>query len=219
MLKAKRTLLAFDNFRKKHLLRSDSIHADQIDKGGHNDTEYWWSTRTSFPVRNQIDPIRNLEQEIKKTNNVAWKLLIAGEILHILRPVMYTACLRIWGVKSWKPWAISLLVEISSAQATNIAQMRSNKAIQQISWNSTLSMLYAKQGVVWNPQELDELTRRKLLLVFYLIRDPVFGKVTLPVMQRWMQTVSRVPMLSWLSERFTDFIQGIQKYYTYTSAA
>ena len=80
-------------------------------------------------------------------------------------------------------------------------------------------MLYAKQGIVWNPQELDELTKRKLLLVFYLIRDPVFGKVTLPIMQKWVQMVSRVPMVSWLSERLVDFIQGIQKYYTYTSAA
>ena len=218
--KAKRTLVAFDHFRRKHLLRSNSIPVDQNVKGGQdNEREYWWSTRNSINISEQVKCIQNLERQITETNNVSSKLLVAGEILHILRPVMYTACLRTWGVKSWKPWALSLLVELSSARATNFAQRHSNRVMQQYAWNSTLSMLYAKQGIVWNPQELDELTKRKLLLVFYLIRDPVFGKVTLPIMQKWVQMVSRVPMVSWLSERLVDFIQGIQKYYTYTSAA
>lgn len=213
-------MVAFDHFRRKHLLRSNSIPVDQNVKGGQdNEREYWWSTRNSINISEQVKCIQNLERQMTETNNVSSKLLVAGEILHILRPVMYTACLRTWGVKSWKPWALSLLVELSSARATNIAQRHSNRVMQQYAWNSTLSMLYAKQGIVWNPQELDELTKRKLLLVFYLIRDPVFGKVTLPIMQKWVQMVSRVPMVSWLSERLVDFIQGIQKYYTYTSAA
>lgn len=225
LLKAKRTLSAFDNFRKRHLLRSDCILPDQSHKGGDNPgTEYWWSTYPSMPGSNQSNFIQIFEQRLKQTNETSSKLLITGEILHILRPVVYTACLRMWGVKSWKPWMLSLLLELSSAQATYVAQRCSNKVVQQIEGNSilvrsTLSILYAKQGMLWSPQELDELTKRKLLLVFYLIRDPVFGRVTLPIMQKWVQTVGRVPMVSWLSERFTDFIQGIQKYYTYTSGA
>lgn len=222
-LKARRTLAAFENFRSRHVM--PNLQANGNAKSG--DAEYWWSVHASMYDEhrpNTIQKLEQFEQQMDESNELASKLLVAGEILHILRPMMYVACLRIWGVKSWKPWILSLVVELSSAQATKNASWYSKKALQQVGRDSalarsTISLLYAKQGIMWNTQELDELTKRKLLLVFYLIRDPVFGKVTLPIMQKWVHTVERVPLVSWLSERFTDFIQGIQKYYAYTSAA
>lgn len=240
--KAKTILNAFKSFRNRHLIDNTPIRFDhngssvsttkmQSDSSG-SECKYWWSmhvnmrdSKSSIGVdRDAIQKFKQLEREIKRSNDMASKLLEAGEMLHIVRPMIYVLCLRVWGVQSWKPWTLSFIVDIASAQAIQYAYRRSNEVRLEIARDpalggSTVSMLYAKQGITWSTDELDEITKRKLLLVLYLVRDPVFGKVTMPIMQRWIKSVKRVPLVSWFSERFCDFIEGIQKYYTYTSAA
>ncbi|KAJ2797393.1 hypothetical protein H4R21_004338, partial [Coemansia helicoidea] len=41
---------------------------------------------------------------------------LAGELLFILRPLIYVMGIRKLGVRSWRPWALSLLVELASRQ-------------------------------------------------------------------------------------------------------
>ena len=235
--KYQKILDAFEAFRKKHLppispnvpslpdaceMRPDFLISENQSHRG----DYWWE----HPKPQRFDwesihaSLAALDSEIQESKKTALDVLAAGELLHILRPVLYVSCLRIWGSRSWKPWIFSLVCELSSYKITTRAQIHSSKRAAEAAQRSTLvnptiSALYAMQGIAWNREEMDELSRRKVLLLFYLLRDPLFSKVTRPAMHTWLRTTKRVPLVSWLSEKVAEFTEGIQKYYTYTSAS
>jgi peroxin-16 len=174
------------------------------------------------------DRLHRIEKMMEQANQSAYKRLFAGEMLHIVRPLVYVATLRVWGLKSWKPWLISLLVELISAQSTRSACISSEKssifaADELSSSGSTLAGLYYQQGIRLGPRELDEITRRKLLLLYYLLRDPMFSKTTHPAMLAWIRATSRIPLVGrpWagIQRYLVGLVTGIQKYYSYTSGA
>ncbi|ORX44044.1 peroxisome membrane protein [Piromyces finnis] len=81
-----------------------------------------------------------------------------GEILYIIKPVAYLILLKKYGVKSWKPWCISLSMEL-------ICYATSAQALV----NNTLTSL-----------EQQEYKRRALLLKNYFIRRPFFDEFIRP---------------------------------------
>lgn len=71
----------------------------------------------------------------------------------------------------------------------------------------------------WGPEERDELTRRKLLLLYYLLRDPLFARHTAPALRRWQGLVGRLPLAGWLTDKVVEVVLGMQQYYSYTAAS
>ena len=169
--------------------------------------------------------LRRIDDLVERTNRLASKRLFAGEICFIMRPVVYVGMLRVFGIRSWKPWLVSLAVELASAELTRSAWARSNdsalRAARDLasSTGSSIASLYARQGIKLSSRELDELTRRKVLLLLYLLRDPLFGRRTQPVLQAVLGTTSRVPLVGWALSLPVSLLEGIQRYYTYTSGA
>ncbi|KAI8107363.1 hypothetical protein M9434_004297 [Picochlorum sp. BPE23] len=207
--KYQKILDAFEAFRKRHLppitpdapwlpdaceMRSDLQVRDTRSHG----EDYWWEhpKPQTFAWENIHASLTGLDAEIQESKKTALAVLAAGEVLHILRPVLITTS-----------------AQISSSKRAAEAADKSTLV------NPTISALYAMQGIAWNREEMDELSRRKMLLLFYLLRDPLFRKVTRPAMYTWLRTTKRVPLVSWLSEKLTEFTEGIQKYYTYTAAS
>jgi hypothetical protein len=45
-------------------------------------------------------------------------MIIAAELVHTLRPLAYTLSLRRWGRRSWRPWILSLALDVLSWQLT-----------------------------------------------------------------------------------------------------
>jgi hypothetical protein len=84
---------------------------------------------------------------------------------------------------------------------------------------TSLAPLYALQGVQWRRDEADELTRRKLQLLFYLARDPFFARYTGPAVERWRRRLGRLPLLGWAADKAAEVLVGAQKYYSYTAAS
>lgn len=167
------------------------------------------------------DPLNRMEESMELAIRRAHKRLFAGELLHIVRPVIYVGMLRLWGIKSWKPWLSSLILELLSAEATRSAWATSNDAAvgaaQELakSTGSSIASLYARQGIRLGSRDMDEITRRKMLLMLYLIRDPLFSRRTRPVLQACVRATSRVPLLSTLVNFPVSLLEGIQRYYSY----
>jgi peroxin-16 len=167
--------------------------------------------------------LKTIEDAMERAMEQANKRLYTGEMLHVLRPVAYVAMLRVWGIKSWKPWLIGLVVELLSIEATKSAWTTSNDAAVSAarelaaSTGSSIASLYAKQGMRLDSCDVDEITRRKVRLLLYLIRDPLFSRRTQPVLQACVRATSRVPLLSSLVSFPVTLLEGIQRYYTYTS--
>lgn len=62
---------------------------------------------------------------------LAMRLIIAGELLHILRPVAYTLALRRWGRPSWRPWLASLALDLLSWQLSTGGAALSQRSAQR----------------------------------------------------------------------------------------
>ncbi|XP_046312688.1 peroxisomal biogenesis factor 16 isoform X1 [Marmota monax] len=74
-----------------------------------------------------------------------------AESLHITRPLLHLLSLGLWGQRSWTPWLLSAVVDVTS-----------------------LSLLSDRKGLT--RRERLELRRRTILLLFYLLRSPFYDR-------------------------------------------
>ncbi|KAJ3089817.1 Peroxisomal membrane protein pex16, partial [Quaeritorhiza haematococci] len=86
-------------------------------------------------------------------------LRAVGEYLYVLRPLIYVLALRKFGAKSWKPWTISLIMELCSlASAINPSTGSLRKDVRNV--------------------EKDEYRRRMYSFIYYLLRSPFYERFT-----------------------------------------
>ena len=59
------------------------------------------------------------------------------------------------------------------------------------------------QEIRWKPEEAEELQRRRWQLLYYLVRDPVWGRLILPMLQRICPAKAIIESLTFWQEFFT----------------
>ncbi|XP_010369352.1 peroxisomal biogenesis factor 16 isoform X5 [Rhinopithecus roxellana] len=74
-----------------------------------------------------------------------------AEFLYIARPLLHLLSLGLWGQRSWKPWFLAGVVDVTS-----------------------LSLLSDRKGLT--RRERRELRRRTVLLLYYLLRSPFYDR-------------------------------------------
>uniref|UniRef100_A0A8B9CD22 Peroxisomal membrane protein PEX16 n=2 Tax=Anser TaxID=8842 RepID=A0A8B9CD22_9AVES len=74
-----------------------------------------------------------------------------AESIYVTRPLLHLLSLGVWGQRSWKPWLLSAVLDISS-----------------------LSLLSDLKDL--NRRERAELRRRTILLLYYLLRSPFYDR-------------------------------------------
>ncbi|KAE9343838.1 hypothetical protein PF008_g9500 [Phytophthora fragariae] len=130
-------------------------------------------------------------------------LLVAGEVCHILRPVVYALLRRHRPETSWTPVIASLFVELSGLAL-------SAAAVKPAEPKMPASADKAK----------DEIAARKMALLLYLLRDPVFATVTKPAAGKAADVLDYVPLVGKLF-RFgtTAVLDYYHQFHFYTSAS
>ncbi|KAJ1937361.1 hypothetical protein FBU59_004773, partial [Linderina macrospora] len=124
---------------------------------------------------------------------------LAGELLFILRPIIYVLSLRKMGGRDWRPWALSLVIELASRQLIR----------------TDLRPASATERTV----EKDELSRRKWLFLYYLLRSPFFNRFTESRLTGVAEWCNNKPLLSLLGALIQDYQPLWQNYYFYTAAS
>ncbi|XP_042391508.1 peroxisome biogenesis protein 16-like [Zingiber officinale] len=148
----------------------------------------------------------------KQTLSTLWfqkglsgQLYLSGEVLFILRPLIYVLFIRRCGIRSWKPWLISLAIDLTGMSflsfSTN-SQPRNGDNYYHLS-----------------SSEKDEMKRRKLVWALYIMRDPFFSKYTKHRLEKTDKYFSQVPLIGFLTAKLVELIVGAQTRYTYTSAS
>lgn len=141
----------------------------------------------------------------------SYRLLVGGEVLQILRPFVYALGITLHKKTSWKPWLVAFCLDI---------------------WGHTISS-HKHHPVPWLPpvskhltdnrflsqEEEEELGRRRLLWLFYLLREPCYARVTRKAIERVRQSTARTPLLHAPIGKFFDFIEEFQQYWSYISAS
>ncbi|XP_068755367.1 peroxisomal membrane protein PEX16-like [Montipora capricornis] len=144
------------------------------------------------------DPVRSwrlpkdpskAKKALEPTNLSSQRML--AESLYISRPLLHISSMFLFGQASWRPWLISCGVDVASL------------------------------ALVGNPGDLNEdekaeLSRRTLLLLFYLLRSPFYdnySKTRILVCLRFMSDT--IPGVSFILNPLLDYLPTWQKIYFY----
>ncbi|CAO3624071.1 unnamed protein product [Cunninghamella blakesleeana] len=124
-----------------------------------------------------------------------------GEVAFILRPLLFVLGILKWGRRSWKPWFLSLFVDIASLLAIK-------EGYKDDSGRSTML-----------PLEKKEYHRRLRLLSFYLLKGVFYTKITRPKLERFCNRLENKPLLSIVSNVLRDYLPLWENIYFYTSTS
>ncbi|KAF2073838.1 hypothetical protein CYY_004865 [Polysphondylium violaceum] len=125
---------------------------------------------------------------------------VIGELLFIFRPVIYWVTYSICGKRSWKPWFISLIIEIVSKSFSEYGLYNLNIPLSK--------------------SESSELARRRKKFLYYLIRSPFYDKfVGDGIVFKILNFFKRIPILKILVDILFNYIQVYRTRYFYTAAS
>lgn len=191
--------------------RSKLLKEEQSDDSSTNDGEarkvkvLWHGPRTKRRVRTLMaipeDGFRSWtlpkQQEPSTTSNqtdtpteLTNKQLI-GESLYISRPILHLASMFLFGQNSWKPWLLSCTADVSS-------------------------LVLLGDSMKLNAVERAEVSRRSVLLLFYLLRSPFYdqySKTRIIGLLRYLSDT--VPGVSLLLIPMLEYLPTWQKIYFY----
>ncbi|KAI8896247.1 peroxisome membrane protein [Globomyces pollinis-pini] len=121
-----------------------------------------------------------------------------GEYLYIFRPLAYLLAIRYYGKSSYKPWLLSLLLEVYS-----------------ISTSYDLKSLSFKEDVKLLEQE--EIGKRMSLWIYYLLRNPVYDTIAKPRLAGLAEWTSTKPLISIIGSVINDYTPLWENYHFYTT--
>lgn len=145
----------------------------------------------------------------------AW--LMAGEIVHIMRPLVYSYSCGHVKERSWRPWLISLgmdavayacIARAGGGQIASLLPLRSSADAQGV---PILPHLDDEQST--------ELQRRKLQWFLYLMRSPVFELAVEPLSRGAAGVFEGVPMLEGAVGYALSVLLYVQRHHFYISAS
>ncbi|CAG5849730.1 peroxisomal biogenesis factor 16 [Menidia menidia] len=114
-----------------------------------------------------------------------------AESVFIGRPLAHLLCLGLWGQRSWKPWLISGVLEMSSFAVLQQARFQSR----------------------W---ERAEMRRRGFLLLYYLLRSPFYDKYSEKKILLLLRLLAEnVPGVGLVARPLMDYLPCWQKIYFY----
>lgn len=124
------------------------------------------------------------------------KDLVYAETLHILKPLIHLAAMRIFGTKVWKQWFVALGIDLASMKLYN-------RHMKGLSYEQRL-----------------ELSRRKLGLVLYFLRSPMYNGYSKNVIENALKSMSKkIPVTSFISGPIIQYLSHWQDIYFYMWAS
>ncbi|XP_063853188.1 peroxisomal membrane protein PEX16-like [Scylla paramamosain] len=116
---------------------------------------------------------------------------LLAESLHTVRPLCHLVGLYLCGRDSWAPWALALALDYTSLSLHSQAPL--------------------------TDREKEELVRRRLSLLFYLIRTPAYQQITRRRLDRCLSNLARrIPLLRSVIHPLMEYIPHWQQIYAYT---
>ncbi|KAK4523307.1 hypothetical protein GAYE_PCTG50G1201 [Galdieria yellowstonensis] len=122
-----------------------------------------------------------------------------GEILFIFRPVFHVLLAWKYGWRSWTPWCLALLCELASFHLLS-RHLSSTRNIE----TQTMSA---------------EVVNRRIALLYYLIRSPLFEVLFEDKMNKVRERTKRVLLLGPSLDALLSLFMSWRTYWFYTSAS
>ncbi|KAG1678952.1 hypothetical protein FOA52_013015 [Chlamydomonas sp. UWO 241] len=167
-------------------------------------------------------------------------LLWLGEVLHILRPVIYVVMLQRHGRRSWNPWLGSLGVDALSMYfqkrgkwhvqcGGEVAMARLQPLLGPGCGTGgpgprptsllSLALMRSLSSQGWSPGESREISERRRRLLLYLLRSPAVDALVQGPLDALASRTARVPLLGPLLDYAAGTLSTCVAYYTYTAGS
>ncbi|CAG9781707.1 unnamed protein product [Diatraea saccharalis] len=139
-------------------------------------------------------PIKINEDRTRSTTQI--NELLLAESLHIMKPIIHLSAMRFFGTKAWKQWLVALTIDITSMKLYN-------RHIQHLSYEQRI-----------------EISRRKLSLVLYLLRSPMYNGYSKNIIQSILTSLSsKIPMAAFICGPIIQYLNHWQEIYFYMWAS
>lgn len=120
------------------------------------------------------------------------KTIRYAETLHIIKPILHLASVKVFGSESWKQWLTALCVDLTSLH------------------------LYSKQRQFLTYEQKIEISRRKFALLLYLLRSPVYHKYSRAIIMKMLNgTARRIPATGFICNPILQYLSHWQDIYFY----
>lgn len=176
--------------------------------------------------------VRSMEEEEAVVAKARTRLLLTGEVLHILRPLLF-AYLR-WLLARRRFYIqrpVAIAASVGSGRKRTIPELLSSLPSAAPEWLPLLLpglidavshqciMSAIDRNATLKQSYHDELQRRKNLWLLYLLRTPVFESLTQPFAGALDRSVGRVPLVGGLANYGFQALLYVQRHFTLTSGS
>ncbi|CAL1676067.1 unnamed protein product [Lasius platythorax] len=145
--------------------------------------------RTWKPLPSNTDENENLTK-----NQESEKILKLAESLYVTKPLLHLGCMYITNKKHWPPWMLSFIIDVVSL---NIFNRCAPKAL-------------------FSKEEEEELVRRRLSLLLYILRSPFYDKYSRVKINALLDVLSTsVPFAKLLTNTVKKNLPYMQSMYFY----
>lgn len=145
----------------------------------------------------------------------AW--LMTGEVIHILRPLVYSYSCGPAGQASWRPWLTSLGMDAVAYACT--ARAGGGKMVILLPIAAGSKPCGVPVLPFLDEEQAAELKRRKMLWFLYLMRSPAFEVFAEPISRGAAGVFEGVPLLGGLAGYALSMLLYVQRHHFYTSAS
>lgn len=117
---------------------------------------------------------------------------LLAELLHISRPLVHIFSMMVFQQSSWKPWLISLLMDVISLHLHG-------------------GLLKYKKN-----SESSEILRRRVVLLLFLLRSPFYDQYTKNTLMSFLKYLSQhLPLVHWILDPIAEYLPIWQQIYSY----
>ncbi|KAG5307809.1 PEX16 protein, partial [Pseudoatta argentina] len=118
------------------------------------------------------------ENENLTKNQESDRNLKLAESLYVTKPLLHLGCIYITSQNRWPPWILSLIIDVASLNVFN----------------------RCSQKALLSKEEEEELVRRRLNLLLYILRSPFYDKYSRNKIDALLDTISSsVPLAKYLT--------------------
>ncbi|XP_071633080.1 peroxisomal membrane protein PEX16 [Temnothorax longispinosus] len=155
------------------------------------------SVKYSAPIEMRtwkaLPPVTDENENLAKNQESERNLKLA-ESLYVTKPLLHLGCMYLTNQEQWPPWILSLVIDVASL---NVFTRYARKAS-------------------FSKEEEEELVRRRLSLLLYILRSPFYDKYSCNKINSLLDTISTsVPLAKYLASAVKKNLPYMQSTYFY----
>ncbi|XP_022918788.1 peroxisomal membrane protein PEX16 [Onthophagus taurus] len=146
-------------------------------------------------IRDWNPVVSNSQVDSILEKDLAGRQFIA-EMLYITKPIIHLCSSACFGYNTWKPWTLSLFMDITSLHLY-------------------YTCMQMKRGALTRKQRI-QLSKRTLLLIMYILRSPFYEKHTQSPIENILKGLgNNIPLMGIISQPLLNYLPFWQSNYAY----